>query len=125
MCDARRVLVVEDQSDIRSLLETVLGLEGYAVRVADHGQAALAVARSFRPCLILLDLIMPVLDGPAFLRAYRRRGEPDARILTMSASDEEARRAAAVGVLGHVRKPFDLDEWQVQVERHVRAHRAV
>jgi CheY-like chemotaxis protein len=59
----QRVLVVEDEPDIRDALADALAGEGYAVAVASNGLEALARARSFHPDLIVLDLMMPVMDG--------------------------------------------------------------
>jgi CheY-like chemotaxis protein len=70
--DARqRVLVVEDDADMRTLLILALDGAGYAVRTAAHGQAAQAVLRHWLPDLIILDLMMPARGGWTFLDAQR------------------------------------------------------
>ena len=122
MCVLRRVLVVDDHPHIRSVLEGTLGLEGYDVRTAGHGRAALELLPRFPPCLILLDLMMPVLNGWDFVPAYRQTERADARIVVMTASGEARRHAAALHAHGHVAKPFDLDAILLLVEHHVRAH---
>ena len=121
MCDARRVLVVEDTPALRHLLAHALALEGYAVRTARHGAEALAKLGEAAPCLILLDLRMPVLDGHAFARAYRARDDADAHLIVMTAEP-------FVGPLDDInpvhvaRKPFDLGRLLPSVEHWVRAH---
>jgi len=124
MCMAGNVLVVEDQPDIRSLLEAALSLEGYAVRTAEHGRAALGQLAGFRPCVILLDLMMPILDGRGFLEAYGQLPRADARIITMTAGLGDPRAAGDLPVHDHVRKPFDLDCLLELVTRHMPQHRA-
>ncbi len=125
MCAARRVLVVDDHPAIRSLLEAALSLEGYAVRTAAHGRAALEQVSAFRPCVILLDLVMPVLDGWGFLDGYRGLPGGDARIVTMAAGPGNPRQAGDLSVHDHVRKPFDLDQLLALVARHMPQHVAV
>jgi DNA-binding response OmpR family regulator len=124
MCLARHVLIVEDHPGIRSVLEQLLTLEGYVVRAVEHGQAALEALDGFRPCVILLDLMMPVLDGWGFLAAYGRLPEADARIITMSAGREIPIVGESPAVDGHIVKPFDVDELLATVERHMARHAA-
>jgi CheY-like chemotaxis protein len=121
MCDARRVLVVEDLPALRQLLAMALADEGFAVRTAPNGAEALAGLEEAAPCLILLDLRMPVMDGHAFARAYRARGDADAHLVVMTA---EARPGdlREIGPVHVVPKPFDLGELLPVVERWVRAH---
>src|SRR5215208_4929775 len=73
-CDDHAILVVDDDEAIRWLLREILSTEGYAVRVAANGQEALAIlSGGFRPCLILLDLDMPVMDGWQFCAVHQQR----------------------------------------------------
>lgn len=121
MCQARRVLVVEDTPALRMLLQLALTDEGYEVLTAEHGAAALERIAAARPCVILLDLRMPVMDGRAFARAYRRRADADAHIIVMTAN-------AQIGDLKEivpsqvVTKPFDLEALLPNVEHWVAAH---
>jgi two-component system, chemotaxis family, chemotaxis protein CheY len=124
MCVAKHVLVVDDHAGIRSVLASVLALEGYVVRTAEHGRAALETLATFRPCVILLDLMMPVLDGSGFLAAYRRLPHADARIITMSAGRETRPMGEGDAVHGHLPKPFDLDDVLALVARHLQIHAA-
>jgi CheY-like chemotaxis protein len=121
MCDARRVLVVEDIPALRHLLAQALTGEGFAVWTARHGAEALATLEEADPCLILLDLRMPVLDGFAFGRAYRAREDAEARIVVMTAEAQPG-DLAAIGPAQVVPKPFDLEELVLVVERWVQAH---
>ena len=67
------VLIVEDDPDIRELERVVLECDGYETRTAKNGRDALEALEASTPCLILLDLMMPVMDGVAFLAERRRR----------------------------------------------------
>ena len=115
MAGSRRVLVVDDDEPIADLLSTVLGEEGYEVRVVGNGREALAVVHWWRPDLILLDLVMRDMDGWAFRAEQRRNGFADLPVLLVTAAnhvDADA-EALAAPVLS---KPFDLDELLRRVE---------
>jgi CheY-like chemotaxis protein len=119
MPEAEEVLVVEDHAPIRELVRAVLEGAGYAVREAADGAAALALAGRAPPAVILLDVDLPVLDGPGFLAAYRRAPGPHAPVVLMTAAGpaDAARQAAALGAAGHLGKPFGLAELLAAVGR--------
>ena len=106
MCHARRVLVVEDTLAFRQLLVLVLTDEGYTVHAAVHGAHALRVLETLAPCLILLDLRRPVMDGFAFARAYRAREDADAHIVVMTAEFQPG-ELDAIAPVQIIPKPFD------------------
>jgi len=124
MCDERRVLVVEDAAPIRDLLHDVLTYSGYLVTLAHHGAHGLQQITTAPPCVILLDLDMPWMDGQNFVRAYRQTSPPHACIILMTTSRDGAHHAAALQVAGHLRKPFELDDLLDMVDHHVRVHPA-
>lgn len=106
----KRILVVEDDPVIQSLVVEFLGGEGFELLVASDGQAGVELARHALPDLILMDLMLPILDGMAATRALKRdphtRGIP---IIAVSAGTNlriHAEHLPADGVIG---KPFDLD----------------
>ncbi len=80
-------LVVDDDPDARSRLRRILSRDGWDVREAENGADALARVDEGRPSVILLDLMMPVMDGFAFLRAYRARPDGDAPVIVLTAKD--------------------------------------
>jgi CheY-like chemotaxis protein len=80
----RRILVVEDEPVLREVYELVLGSEPFIVNLAENGQVALELCRQNTYDLILLDLMMPVLDGVGFLRAYAHQAPPTTRIIVLS-----------------------------------------
>lgn len=119
--DSGRVLVVDDDALIRDTLATALSDEGYAVRVAPDGQIALETLYEWLPDLIVLDMMMPVMDGPAF-RAAQRGLEPAANIpvIVLSAAHNIHARAAGLGATAVLPKPFDLGILLATVEQTVR-----
>ena len=107
----RRVLVVDDDRDLRDLLAAVLSSAGYDVLTAENGAAALSVLRTVLPDLIVLDLMMPVMNGWQFREA--QMALPDyARIPVVCLSGHHAARqqANSLGIEASVVKPFEIDD---------------
>lgn len=115
------VLVVDDDSAIRGALQAVLEDEGYRVLAAGNGLEALRLCGTGMPSLILLDLMMPKMDGRAFVEALRERGAALPPVLVLSASRQAVQQAQQMGVAGCLPKPFDLDELLDRVEELVTA----
>jgi DNA-binding response OmpR family regulator len=113
-----RVLVVDDEAAIRGFVAQALEAEGYAVATAADGVSAFDLARAAPPDVILLDLRLPVLDGWAFARAYRRLPPPRAPLVVMTAAVDARRWGAEVGADGCLPKPFDLEELLACVAAH-------
>ena len=105
---ARRVLVVDDDPDILDALSEILEVEGYDVQRARNGREALQRLEHWLPDLVLLDLMMPVMDGWEFARSLT----PDARppIIVLSADRNVSVKAKEIGALGWLAKPFELSE---------------
>ena len=105
----RRILVVDDDAGVRSLVKAVLETEGYAVSVADDGFAALRAVDSLEPDCVVLDVMMPGMDGHAVLSRIRNgeRGTLPVVMLTAAADDTHAWRAWTEGVDYFLGKPFD------------------
>jgi DNA-binding response OmpR family regulator len=105
-----RVLVADDEPPIRLLCEVNLAVAGIGVLQAEDGEEALALARAEAPDLILLDLMMPRLDGWTVaeeLAADERTSDIPVVFLTARATTADRRRAEELGALGYVLKPFD------------------
>jgi len=106
-----RVLVVEDDRGIRDVLAAVLADEGYDVRQAANGREALAVLERWRPDAILLDLMMPVMDGWTFRREQRHRpAVAEVPVIVLSAVRDPRREAQELGAAGVLAKPFALTD---------------
>ena len=105
----RRVVVVEDDGDIASLLTDILETEGYAT-IAVSDSRDLDRHLDPRPDLIVLDLRLTRGGAEQILTAVRARGMGDVPVLLLSAANDLADRARALGVTSHLAKPFELDE---------------
>ena len=105
-----RILVVDDDENIRQIVRLCLSDEGYSVSEAANGEAALAVVEDFQPGLILLDLRMPVMDGWEFARRYRLTPEPHAPIVAFGAALNASQDCADLEPATILAKPFDLDD---------------
>lgn len=107
-----RILVVDDTPALRTLLVDVLTDAGFEARSAEHGQAALALTDEWLPDAIILDVAMPVMDGPTFLRARRQRPDLAAiPILVLTAQPSHDRLMQGLDATVILRKPYDLDEF--------------
>jgi CheY-like chemotaxis protein len=116
----RPVLIVEDDPQIRDVLEELLRIEGFASRSATDGAEAIAMVRAgLRPAVILLDGMMPGMSGPQFLEARDLdAGLFGVPVYLVSASGELEDLAGGYRVNGFLRKPFDPDRLFAIVRRH-------
>jgi two-component system, OmpR family, response regulator len=108
---AVRLLVVDDEPDIVELLSASLRFAGYDVSTAANGKEALELAKSFRPDLVLLDVMMPGMDGFSVLTRLRGEGHR-VPVLFLTARDatEDKVRGLTTGADDYVTKPFSLSE---------------
>ena len=106
-----RVLVVDDEQMLTDLLSMALRMEGWEVRTAGSGFQALQAAREFAPDAMVLDVMMPDLDGMAVLQRLRQSGD-DVPVLFLTAKDAVSDRVAGLTAGGddYVTKPFSLEE---------------
>ncbi|NDJ17486.1 response regulator [Myxacorys almedinensis] len=113
-----RILVVDDVADNSFLLQALLEFEGYQVDTADNGQAALAKIESAPPDLVLLDVMMPEMDGYEVACRIRQNHQLDSvPILFVTGYDAVATEVKApVQVAGIIRKPVEIDNLMVQVQ---------
>ncbi len=118
--DGRTVLLVDDEPDILGFMELALREDGYEVVTAMSGQDALALLDRASPSLILLDAKMPAMGGEEFISELRRRPGPRVPVVLVTAVRMQASEAANLGAQDLLPKPFDLDELQACVARHVR-----
>lgn len=106
-----RVLVVDDEQMLTDLLSMALRMEGWSVKTAASGFQALQAARDFAPDAMVLDIMMPDLDGMAVLQRLRQSGN-DVPVLFLTAKDSVGDRVAGLTAGGddYVTKPFSLEE---------------
>ncbi len=121
---AGRILIIEDEENIQSLVEEVLSEEGYDVVVAEHGAAALALLDKWTPDVILLDMWMPIMDGWQFAQAYRQTSSAHAPIVVMSAVLDAGDQPVEIEADSFLAKPLDLDELLDIVGQYTRPGRA-
>jgi CheY-like chemotaxis protein len=103
-----RVLVLDDDRTFVEMIRTALGEEGYEVVSGSDGRVGLELARELPPDVILLDLRMPHMGGPAFAREYARLPGGHAPIVVVSAVGAAA-APSVKNAVAYFRKPFDLD----------------
>jgi two-component system chemotaxis response regulator CheY len=105
------ILVVDDDPDILEALSEILEAEGFVIRQARNGQEALELLENVQPNLILLDLMMPVMNGWEFAERIRRRPDwAQIPVIILSADRNIGGKARELGALGYLAKPFELSE---------------
>jgi DNA-binding response OmpR family regulator len=119
MAAGKTVLVVDDDADIRNVLQTVLQKVGYRVVTAADGNAGLAVAEREAPDLIIVDLMMPHQSGLLVVERLKGGRHDGPRIIMITAKEDARYRAHAqhLGVDDYLRKPFDLGRLLESVRR--------
>ncbi len=114
-----RVLVVEDTVEVRDLLVEILESEGYHVEASGNGQEALARLQNEAFDVVLLDLMMPVMDGLALLEQLRHESGSGPPVIVMSAFERFRRDASDLGARAFIGKPIDIDHLLEVIQRHV------
>ena len=119
------ILVVEDETALRETLAYNLARQEYSVEAVGDGLAALEAARRLRPDLILLDLMLPKLDGVEVCRILRQ--EMSIPILMLTARDDEIDRVLGleIGADDYITKPFSMRELLARVKAHLRRERLI
>jgi DNA-binding response OmpR family regulator len=102
----KTILVVDDEEGVVSLLEAYLRHQGFRVLSAANGRQALHLARQEHPDLIVLDIMMPEMDGLEFLRAHRQQADTPVILLTARVEDDEKVVGLELGADDYLTKPF-------------------
>jgi two-component system alkaline phosphatase synthesis response regulator PhoP len=116
----KTILVVDDQENLRKMLKDYLTEEGFSVLTAENGQAALYVARQGAPDMILLDIMMPEMDGYEFMRTYRRERQTPIILLTAKLEETDKVVGLELGADDYVTKPFGLRELVARIHAVLR-----
>lgn len=112
-----KILIVEDNDDLRDLLADVLADAGFDVMAASNGAEALERGASWQPDALVIDLMMPVMDGPTFLRVRQNApGLASLPVLVLTAHPYHFRALDGLTPTAVLRKPYDLDELIAAVE---------
>ncbi len=122
---AERILVIEDDPSILRGLQLNLGMEGYVIRSAMDGETGLALARSEKPDLVVVDVMLPRLGGLEVVREIRAE-DPDLPVLILSAKGQESDKVAGLqfGADDYMVKPFGLKELLARIDALLRRRRA-
>jgi DNA-binding response OmpR family regulator len=106
----KKILVVDDEPEVRQLMEHFLADRGYEVRIAENGRQGLLALESFKPDVVLLDMHMPELDGLETLKRIAARW-PALPVIMVTVNDDVATtsRLLELGAADYVPKPFNLD----------------
>jgi DNA-binding response OmpR family regulator len=113
-----RILVIEDDEHIAEGLKLNLSLQGYSVRISPNGFAGLQQWKDWRPSLIVLDIMLPGIDGLSVLQNIRLVDEQlPILILSAKAASEDKVKGLSFGVDDYLSKPFDLEEFLLRIER--------
>jgi two-component system OmpR family response regulator len=121
MSEKARILVVDDEPNITELVSMALRYEGFDVDVAADGRTALARAQTFRPHLMVLDVMLPDLDGFGVLRRIRADGQPVSVVfLTARDATEDKVNGLTLGGDDYVTKPFSVEELVARVRAVLR-----
>lgn len=121
---AKRILVVDDDRRLCDLVKAYLEQEGFQVVAAANGQEALHVARQELPDLVILDVMMPIMDGYAFMRAYAKESDTPVILLTARVDEGDKVLGLELGADDYVTKPFSLRELLARVRVVLRRRNA-
>jgi DNA-binding response OmpR family regulator len=119
-----KILVVEDDTTVRETLALNLGREGYTVATADDGEAALELARTGSPDLVVLDVMLPKLDGLTVCRILRRESDIPIILLTARGTETDKIIGLETGADDYIVKPFSLGEFLARVRAALRRGRS-
>ncbi|WAE54718.1 response regulator transcription factor [Stutzerimonas frequens] len=118
------VLVIEDDELLSIQLGELLRLQGYAVRLSGSGESGLAMALADAPDLVLLDVMLPGINGLAVLRRLREQQQTPVIMLTACGAEEERIRGLRHGADDYLSKPFNLTELQLRIDAILRRTRS-
>lgn len=116
----RTILVVDDQSNVRTLLREYLTEEGFRVVTAGDGSEALYVARHEKPDLVLLDILMPEMNGYEFIRWFRMEKDTPVILLTARLEETDKVLGLELGADDYVTKPFGMRELMARIHAVLR-----
>lgn len=116
--EKKRILVIEDEVHIADGIQLNLNIQGYAVKVASDGIEGLEIWRKWKPDLIVLDIMLPMIDGFSILKTIRREDQKlPVLILSARGDTKDKVRGLRYGVDDYLSKPFDLEEFLLRIKR--------
>jgi len=116
----RTILVVDDKPRLRAMIKDYLEAQGFRVLTAENGSKALWVARNDRPDLILLDIMMPEMDGYEFIRTYRKESGTPVILVTAKIEETDKVIGLELGADDYMTKPFGMAEMVARIRAVLR-----
>jgi DNA-binding response OmpR family regulator len=116
----KKILIVDDNIQLRSMLKSYLVQEGFTIDTASNGKEALFVARYEKPDLIILDIMMPEMDGYEFMRLYSRESSTPVILLTAKLEENDKVLGLELGADDYITKPFSMRELAARVRTVLR-----
>src|SRR5215813_26252 len=120
MSEHKRILVVDDESQITRVLRTSLSSQGYDIRVANDGETALEIMKDWTPDLVITDLSMPNMDGLELSRKLRLTSKVPILVLSVRGEERTKVQALDAGADDYVTKPFGIEELLARVRAALR-----
>ncbi len=117
---SKTILVVDDKASVRILVQDYLRADGFRVCAAENGRAALFTARQEKPDLILLDIMMPEMDGYEFVKTYRKESATPIILLTARLEESDKVLGLELGADDYVTKPFGMRELAARIRAVLR-----
>lgn len=117
-----KLLLVEDDTDLSRIIKAFLEKEGYEVKCAYNGQEGIDLARSFKPTLILLDIMLPNVDGIEVCHNIRTHSHAPIIIISAKNSEMDKLLSLGIGADDYLTKPFSLIEMGARVKSHIRRY---
>lgn len=120
MVTKNEILIVDDEAQLRELVKWELESLGYGVREASNGKEALEILRTYKPDMIVTDLVMPEMDGLTFLKALRIRvGQHPPAIITTGYSPELENEKIKLNIISVINKPYFPNDVSAVVAKHL------
>jgi len=120
-----RILLVEDDEDIREVVGLNLRQEGFVVHVAANGQVAVEMASKVEPDIVLLDILLPLMDGYEVCQELRKRWSMPIIFLSCKGADEDKIVGLTIGGDDYLTKPFSMGELMARIRAHLRRRRQI
>lgn len=117
---AKQVLIVDDDQSLANVLSLSLRRSGYEARIANDGQSALRMAQQYRPDVVILDAMLPAMDGWETCRRLKSRADIPVLMITCRSEEDDVLRSFRAGADDHMRKPFGLSEMKARVKALLR-----
>ena len=116
----KKILIVDDNLQLRSMLKSYLVQEGFSIETASNGKEALFVARYEKPDLVILDIMMPEMDGYEFMRLFARESNTPVILLTAKLEENDKVLGLELGADDYITKPFSMRELAARVRTVLR-----